>query len=98
MRWFPKYGIKKMSTMCPLLIMFICNTKIGSSNWLPCNTVAVSGCFKMNLFACETMSAFIAVLCESTLIVSNVPIWKKCARFYEDGFFSSSIWILIVSW
>lgn len=36
----------------PLRKVFICNIEIGNSNWLLCNTVAVS---EMNLFASETI-------------------------------------------
>lgn len=80
-----------MSLMCPLRIVFICNIEIGNSNWLLCNTVAVS---EMNLFACGTISFHNSFVWE--YFVSNVPIWTKCACFYEYVF--SSIWIQIVSW
>lgn len=75
----------------PLRKVFICNIEIGNSNWLLCNTVAVS---EMNLFACGTISFHNSFVWE--YFVSNVPIWTKCACFYEDVF--SSIWIQIVSW
>lgn len=88
---YSKNIISKMSLMCPLCIVFICNIEIGNSNWLLCKTVAVS---EMNLFACETISFHNSFVCE--YFVSNVPIWTKCACFYEDAF--SSIWIQIVSW
>lgn len=88
---YSKNIITKMSLMCPLRIVFICNIEIGNSNWLLCKTVAVS---EMNLFACGTISFHNSFVWE--YFVSNVPIWTKCACFYEDVF--SSIWIQIVSW
>lgn len=61
---YSKNIISIMSLMCPLRIVFICNIEIGNSNWLLCNTVAVS---EMNLFACETISFHNSFVCESNL-------------------------------
>lgn len=83
---YSKNIISKMSLMCPLCIVFICNIEIGNSNWLLCNTVAVS---EMNLFACETISFHNSFVCESNLYQmcqyeQNVLVFMNMFFFYLD--------------
>lgn len=68
----------------PLRKVFICNIEIGNSNWLLCNTVAVS---EMNLFACETISFHNSFNCVRVLCIKCANMNKMCLFLWRCFFF-----------